>query len=377
MGWPRLGTTSEPYACYGQYDAVMNAVVTGTKTKWTECSRKDLEYNYVYINSEWPSYLNLSKKEGTLAADPNACNPVNPTTPQPFTGHYETCVDKVQNGGTCFSFGPNGSDLLNKGGYCQFPSFMVDMCYNTCGYCTDPPVKLETPQGCRYLNITLKNNALIDLVEYRGIYEQDQYLVYGQPAWKKFDKKYGIWLSSDLSNSKLNAWMVGSWDVNTVYLDFNHDTKSRIRILLSDGDLGYPQEMTKWYYVNDGALVSFLLDEGIDQDDVTIQCLGCVEVKLENDVKLHQGSRAGIYLTLSDLINGKPSYRSGDNYIWFNNEANAWIFGYIDDIGSLFGGVAAYDNFGGLTDEKNVWFYSNGEGFKTAGTDDIIVTSCN
>ena len=66
-------------------------------------------------------------------ADPNACNPVNPTTPKPFIGHYETCVDKVQNGGTCFSFGPNGSDSLKKGGYCQFPSFMVDMCYNTCG----------------------------------------------------------------------------------------------------------------------------------------------------------------------------------------------------------------------------------------------------
>ena len=105
---------------------------------------------------------------------------------------------------------------------------------------------------------------------------------------------------------------------------------------------------------------------------------GCVEVKLENDAKLYQGSRAGIYLTLSDLINGKPSYHSsGDNYIWYNNEINAWMFGSIDDIGSYFGGIAAYDNFGGLTDEKNVWFYSNGEEFKTAGTNDIIVTSCN
>ena len=59
---------NRPYSCNGQYDAVMNAVVTGTKTKWTECSRKDLEFNYVYINSELlnmiPPYL--SKKEGTL-----------------------------------------------------------------------------------------------------------------------------------------------------------------------------------------------------------------------------------------------------------------------------------------------------------------------
>ena len=45
----------------------MNAVVTGTKTKWTKCSRMDLEFNYVYINSEFPNLFNMPKKEGTLA----------------------------------------------------------------------------------------------------------------------------------------------------------------------------------------------------------------------------------------------------------------------------------------------------------------------
>ena len=129
--------------------------------------------------------------------------------------------------------------------------------------------------GCRYLNITLRNNALIDQADYQGIYEQDQYLVYGQPAWKKFDEKYGIWYSSGFSNPSLNVWMVGSWDVISVYRDINYDLQSNIRMLISDGNLGYPQEMTTGYYRNgNGAFVSLLLDQGVDQDDVTIQCLG-------------------------------------------------------------------------------------------------------
>ena len=80
---------------------------------------------------------------------------MNPTTPQPFTGHYETCADKNQNNGNCFWYGPNGfggdGDPYQKGGFCQFPSFMADICYNTCGYCTDPPVKLDTPQGIYFV----------------------------------------------------------------------------------------------------------------------------------------------------------------------------------------------------------------------------------
>ena len=92
----------------------------------------------------------------SLAA-PNACNPVNPTTPQPFSGNYETCADQHRDSGSCFAIGPNGNDPLQKGGYCQFPHFLVDFCSNTCGYCSDPPVKLDTPQGnVTYLKLDLK-----------------------------------------------------------------------------------------------------------------------------------------------------------------------------------------------------------------------------
>ena len=53
------------------------------------------------------------------------------------------------------------------------------------------------------------------------------------------------------------------------------DTQSAKRILPYDGNFGYPQDMTKWIYTDgNGSVVNFLLDEGVNQDDVTIQCLG-------------------------------------------------------------------------------------------------------
>ena len=129
--------------------------------------------------------------------------------------------------------------------------------------------------GCQYLNIALKNNALIDLVEYQGNYEQDQYLVNGQPAWIKSDGEYGLWLSSGLSNSTFNIWMIGSWSLSSVYSDNVFDAQSIKRIFLSDANLGYPQEVTNWLYTDgNGAVVSSEHDEGVEQDDVIVQCIG-------------------------------------------------------------------------------------------------------
>ena len=98
---------------------------------------------------------------------------------------------------------------------------------------------------------------------------------------------------------------------------------------------------------------------------------------MENDAKVTQGHLAGVYFEISSNVNGKPSYSMGAFAIWYNNEFDAWLFGSIDKIGSSIAGIAAYDDFGGLTDEKNVWFYWNGSEWKIAGTNDIIVTSCN
>ena len=97
---------------------------------------------------------------------------------------------------------------------------------------------------------------------------------------------------------------------------------------------------------------------------------------MENDAKVYQGHFAGVYFEMSSNVNGKPSYSMGDNAIWYHNEVNAWLFGSIDHIGSTVTGIYAFDDFGGLTDEKNVWVYWNGDEYKKAGTNDVIVTSC-
>ena len=102
---------------------------------------------------------------------------------------------------------------------------------------------------------------------------------------------------------------------------------------------------------------------------------GSVEVKLENDAKVYQGYKAGLY-EISSNVNGKPSFSNGNNAIQYNNQLNAWLVGSNDDIGSSTAGIYAFDDLGGLTDEKNVWFYWNGSVWKQAGTNDIIVTSC-
>ena len=92
-------------------------------------------------------------------------------------------------------------------------------------------------------------------------------------------------------------------------------------------------------------------------------------------MKEKQGTRAGRYKRSSD-VNGKPSYRKDDKAIWYI-KCNQWLIGDLEDLGSTRGSIYAKDDFGGLTDEKNVWRYSNNgysnSGWRTAGTNDITV----
>ena len=92
-------------------------------------------------------------------------------------------------------------------------------------------------------------------------------------------------------------------------------------------------------------------------------------------MKEKQGTRAGRYKRSSD-VNGKPSYRKDDKAIWYI-KCNQWLIGDLEDLGSTRGSIYAKDDFGGLTDEKNVWRYSNNgysnNGWKTAGKNDITV----
>ena len=100
-------------------------------------------------------------------------------------------------------------------------------------------------------------------------------------------------------------------------------------------------------------------------------CLSAVIIKMKNDIKEKQGPRSGIYKRSSD-VNGEPTYRNDDKAIWYN-KLGSWMIGDLKRLGSIKGGIYAKNNFGGLTDEKNIWKYWMDNGWKTAGTNDIII----
>ena len=96
-------------------------------------------------------------------------------------------------------------------------------------------------------------------------------------------------------------------------------------------------------------------------------------IKLENDAKAHEGSKAGLYERASD-INGKPSYRMGNQAIWYYHKSNKWIIGSFDKLGSgsSHAHIYARNNFAGLTDERNIWMYFDRTKWKIAETNDVI-----
>ena len=95
---------------------------------------------------------------------------------------------------------------------------------------------------------------------------------------------------------------------------------------------------------------------------------------MENHIKYVQGTRAGRYERSSD-VNGQPSYKMGGNAIWYNEVYKSWNIGSINELGGNTGvGIYAKDDFGGLTDEKNLWKYKVPNGpFMSAGTNDNTV----
>ena len=90
-----------------------------------------------------------------------------------------------------------------------------------------------------------------------------------------------------------------------------------------------------------------------------------------------QGSRKGTYET-SETINGKPSWISNDQAIWWVPEFSEWGIGHLDFIGSntraLTGVPSDKNYFGWPYDQKYTWkYWKSGSGFTTPGANDIKV----
>ena len=100
-----------------------------------------------------------------------------------------------------------------------------------------------------------------------------------------------------------------------------------------------------------------------------------IEVILNNDAKTFQWSREGIY-DEHIIVNGRKSWRSTENAIWYVPQYNSWAVGSLDAIGGTIRGITSTDGSGN-NDPHNVpsndWWYWNNGWNRANGIDDIII----
>ena len=98
-----------------------------------------------------------------------------------------------------------------------------------------------------------------------------------------------------------------------------------------------------------------------------------VTVSLKNEVSVHKKEFAGDY-QISETVNGKPSWKSGENAIWFL--LDSWMIGYWNKLGEDDGEFHAWDDYGGLSDIHNIWKYTVDDGpwITPSSSNDVIIT---
>ena len=112
-----------------------------------------------------------------------------------------------------------------------------------------------------------------------------------------------------------------------------------------------------------------------DGGDCCGQC-EIIFITLESNAKGAQASKEGIYYN-SSIVNGKPSWTSISQAIWYDQQYNDWNIGSLDDIGSSTSGI--YSDDGNLCPfhlPSEMWKYSN-NGWTSAGVGEINVACLN
>ena len=100
------------------------------------------------------------------------------------------------------------------------------------------------------------------------------------------------------------------------------------------------------------------------------QCSTAI-VTLKNGALTSQGSYQGMY-QISDPINGKPSWISVSNAIWYSLSFG-WLIGTLDAIGEDLCLIYAADDYGGLDDTNNQWNYYDGSNWVSATSNEINI----
>ena len=99
---------------------------------------------------------------------------------------------------------------------------------------------------------------------------------------------------------------------------------------------------------------------------------------MKNGILTSRGYYQGTY-QISETLNGKPSWEVSGKTIWYISDINAWAIGPSSFVESDIGYIMAYDYFGGLTDDQNVWgyySYDQGGAWMTSGPNDTSVQCC-
>ena len=109
-----------------------------------------------------------------------------------------------------------------------------------------------------------------------------------------------------------------------------------------------------------------------------------ISVTIENNIQAAQGGREGIYHN-SSMVNGKPSWTSTSQAIWYDQNFNDWNIGSLYDIGSSRSGIYSDSGNGCPFDQQTEkWDYYTGDnvtlgdnGWATAGANEIRVDCLN
>ena len=82
-----------------------------------------------------------------------------------------------------------------------------------------------------------------------------------------------------------------------------------------------------------------------------------ITITLENNAQAAQGSREGIYHN-SSMVNGKPSWTSTFQAIWYDQDYDNWKVGSLDDIRTSTGGMKS-DSANGCPFDmaSEEWYY--------------------
>ena len=113
-----------------------------------------------------------------------------------------------------------------------------------------------------------------------------------------------------------------------------------------------------------------------DGGDCCGQC-ETITITLENNAQAAQGSMEGIYHN-SSMVNGKPSWTSTSQAIWYHQSSNSWNIGFLDNIGTTL--VGFYSNHGSQCPfdlPSEIWFYWVDNSWTSAGVGEINVACLN